>query len=451
MNIIVIGCGKVGVDLAKMLAVEKHDVTVIDTNADKVDRTVSQFDVQGICGNGTSYRLQLEAGAANCDLLIAVTGTDEVNLLCCLMARKAGCTHAIARIQNPIYNEEARYLTDELGLSMTINPELACAEHIAKLIESPGVLDITTFAKGRIDLIKLPIPGDSVVDGMKVYEFATKINAQTLVTAIERNNEVIIPNGSTELKAGDDMYVITRPQEIFRLIPKLGIKTRTIKSVLIAGGGNTSYYLAKKLEDLPINVKIIESNRSRCEFLSEVLPNAMIINGSIVDREVLMEEGITDSDAVVSLTNLDEENLVLSAFASKVGKGMTITRLNTISFDEVLRDLPLGAVVSPKVITTKSILQYVRALQNTHGNNIETLYRILNDRVEVLEFKVNKETKIAGKALMDMKLKKNLLVCAIVRGGKLITPGGKDEIRMWDRVVIVTTHKGLKDINDILA
>ncbi|MBR1470723.1 MAG: Trk system potassium transporter TrkA [Lachnospiraceae bacterium] len=451
MKIIIVGCGRVGYDLAKQLSEEKHDITIIDTNPDKLERTLSVLDVQGVEGNGTSFRVQLEAGARDCDFMVAVTGQDEVNLLCCLMAKKAGSRHAIARVRNPIYNEEIGYLTDEFGLSMTINPELACAENIAKLIEVPSALDIMTFAKGQIDLIKLPIPADSPIHDMTVYEFANTFSKTTLITAIERDKQVIIPNGRTVLKAGDDMYVIVRPLEILRLLPKIGIKTKPIRSVLIAGGGTTAYYLAKKLSTLPIDVKIIEIDRDRCETLSEQLPSAMIINGNATDRQLLMEEGITDKDAIVSLTDLDEENMVLSMFCSKMSKARTITRLNTIAFDEVLADLPIGAVVSPKAITTKRILQYVRSLENTHGNNIETLYRILDDRVEVLEFRVRKDAKVTDTPLMDLKLKKNLLVCAIIRQGQIITPGGKDEIHAGDRVIIVTTQMGLKDISEILA
>ena len=453
MKIIIVGCGRVGYALAQQLSEEKHDITVIDTKADKLERMVSVLDVQAVEGNATSFRVQQEAGVRSCDMMIAVTGQDEVNLLCCLIARRSGIRHAIARVQNPIYNEEVQYLQDELGLSMTINPQLDCAKSIAKLIEVPGALDITTFARGRIDLVRLPIPKDSPVDGMTIIDFANKISKDTLVTAIERDGAVIIPNGHTKLLSGDNMYVILQPKQIVGLCQKLGIKTKPIHSVLIAGGGTTAYYLAKQLSNLPIDVKIIEQDHVRCEHLSEMLPGAMIIEGNAADRQILMEEGVAEKDAMVALTNMDEENLVLSMFCNKVSKGKTktITKLNTISFDEVLKDLPIGVVVSPKTITTKTILQYVRALENTHGSNIETLYRILDERVEVLEFKVRPDSKITGKPLMELKLKKNLLVCAILRKGRVITPGGKDEILPGDNVIIVTTELGLKDVDDIRA
>ncbi|MCR5249358.1 MAG: Trk system potassium transporter TrkA [Lachnospiraceae bacterium] len=450
MKVIIVGCGRMGYALAKQLSEENHDVTVIDTRADKLERTLAVLDIQGVEGNGTSFRVQQEAGVKECDMMVAVTGQDEVNLLCCLIARRSGIQHAIARVQNPIYNEEIQYLSDELGLSMTINPQLACARNIAKLIEVPGALEITTFAKGRIDMVRLPIPKDSPVDGMTIVDFANKISNDTLVTAIERDGDVIIPNGRTKLLSGDYMYVILRPAQIVELLRKLGIKTKPIRSVLIAGGGSTAYYLAAQLSNLPIDVKIIEQDHARCEQLSGLLPKAMIIEGNASDRQVLMEEGITEKDAMVALTNMDEENLILSMFTSKVSKAKTITKLNTISFDEVLSDLPVGVVVSPKQIAAKSILQYVRALENTHGSNVETLHRILNERVEVLEFKVRGDSKVTNTPLMELKLKKNLLVCGILRNGRLITPGGKDEILPGDNVIIVTTVLGLKDIGNIL-
>lgn len=450
MKIIIIGCGKVGYDLAKQLSEENHEITLIDTNAEKLDRALATLDVQGIEGNGTTFRAQIEAGGKECDLLIAMTGEDEVNLLCSLIGKKVGAKHTIARVRNPIYNEEIGYLSDEMGLSLAINPELSCARYIAKLLEIPSALDISSFANGRIDFIKLPIAQDSPVDGLSVYEFATNVHSATLICAVVRDGEVIIPNGSTRLLAGDDMYVIAPPQELHRLLPKLGIKAKPIRSVMIAGGGKTGFYLAKHIEGLPMDVKILEIDRERCEYLSENLPGAMIINGNAADREILMEEGLDSMDAFVTLTSMDEENLVLSLFSSKVGKAKTIAKLSNISFGEVIAGLPVDVVVNPKEITAKSILQYVRALQNSRGSNVESLYRILDGRVEALEFIARSDSRVVDIPLMELKLKKNLLICAIVRHRKVITPGGKDRILAGDHVVVVTTNKGLKDIGDIL-
>jgi trk system potassium uptake protein TrkA len=285
---------------------------------------------------------------------------------------------------------------------------------------------------------------------MTILDFANKIRSDTLVTTIERDGAVIIPNGHTKLLSGDNMYVILQPKQIVGLCQKLGIKTKAIRSVLIAGGGTTAYYLAKRLERDAMEVKIIELDKTRAEELSELLPDTMIINGDASDRQLLMEEGISNRDGFVTLTGLDEENMVLSMFAGKMGHAKTITKLNHVSFEEVVSDLPIGAIVSPKAAIAKMILQYVRAMENSYGSNVETLTRLLDGKVEALEFVIRQESDVTGKPLMELKLKKGILVCAIVREGRVITPGGHDDIRLGDNVVIVTTNEGLNDIKDIL-
>lgn len=451
MKIIIVGCGKVGYAIAEQLNEEGHDITVIDTNGEKVEQAISTLDVQGIEGNGTTFNTLQEAGIKISDLLIAVTGKDEVNLLCCLIAKKASNCSTIARVRNPEYVSEMNYLREELGLSMVINPELTCARGISHLIEIPSALDFTTFAKGRANMIKLSIPEGSVIHDMTVIDFSKKINSKTLICAIEREREVIIPDGNTILRKNDKMYVIIPPSELHSLLSKIGIKAKPIKNVLIAGGSKVAYYLTKCLEEARIQVKIIEKDFKSCERLSELLPHTLVIHGDATDRQLLLEEGIDNMDAFVSLTNMDEENMVLSLFANKVSNAKIITKIDKVSFEEVINELPIGTIACPKNITAKSIIQYVRGVQNSFGSNIETLYRILDDKVEAIEFKVNHDSKVTGKPLMDLNIKKNLLVCAIFRDGKIITPTGKDTIENGDSVLIITTNKGLADITDILA
>lgn len=451
MKIIIVGCGKVGYALAQQLNEEGHDITVIDTNGEKVERAISTLDVQGIEGNGTTINTLMEADINISDLLIAVTAQDEVNLLCCLMAKKAGNCNTIARVRNPEYVNEMNYLRDGLGLSMVINPELTCATSISHLLEIPSALDFTTFGKGQAGLIKLSIPEGSILDNMTVIEFASKIHTKTLICAIERGRDVIIPDGNTVLRENDKMYVIISPSELHSLLAKIGIKAKPIKNVLIAGGSKIAYYLTKRLEESHIRVKIIEKDFHNCQRLSELLPRTLIIHGDATDRQLLLEEGIDDMDAFVSLTNMDEENLVLSLFANKVSNAKIITKVDKVSFEEVISDLPIGSIACPKNITAKSIIQYVRGVQNSFGSNIETLYRIIDDKVEAIEFKVNQDSKVTGTPLVSLDIKKNLLVCAIFRDGRIITPTGKDTIESGDGVLIVTTNKGLADITDILA
>ncbi len=451
MKIIIVGCGKVGYTLAQQLDEEGHDITVVDTNGDKIEQAISTLDVQGVEGNGTTFNALDEAGIKMADLLIAVTAQDEVNLLCCLMAKKTGNCNTIARVRNPEYVNEMDYLREGLGLSMVINPELTCARGIANLIEVPSALDFTTFGKGRANLIKLSLPEDFAMDNMTVIEFSKKVHGKTLICAIERGREVIIPDGNTVLKAKDKMYVVLPPSELHSLLSKIGIKAKPIKNVMVIGGSRIAYYLAKKLEESRIRVKIIERDFKHCEKMSELLPHTLIINGDATDRQVLLEEGIDEVDAFVSLTNMDEENLVLSLFANKVSKAKIVTKVDKVAFEEVIGELPVGTIACPKNITAKSIIQYVRGLQNSFGSNIETLYRIIDDQVEVIEFKVNQDSKVVGVPLMDLNLKKNLLVGAIFRKGKIITPSGKDRIESGDRVLIITTLKGLANLSDILV
>ncbi len=451
MKIIIVGCGKVGYALAQQLDEEGHDITVVDTDAAKIEQAISTLDVQGIEGNGTTFNALAEAGIKVADLLIAVTAQDEVNLLCCLMAKKTGNCNTIARVRNPEYVNEMDYLREGLGLSMVINPELTCARGIANLIEVPSALDFTTFGKGRANLIKLSLPEEFAMDGMTVFEFSKKVHGKTLICAIEREHEVIIPDGNTVIKAKDNMYVVLPPSELHSLLSKIGIKAKPIKNVMVIGGSRIAYYLAKKLEESRIRVKIIERDFKHCEKMSELLPHTLIINGDATDRQVLLEEGIGEVDAFVSLTNMDEENLVLSLFANKVSNAKIITKVDKVAFEEVIGELPVGTIACPKNITAKSIIQYVRGLQNSFGSNIETLYRIIDDEVELIEFKVNQDSKVIGVPLMDLSLKKNLLVGAIFRKGKIITPSGKDCIEPGDRVLIVTTLKGLANLSDILV
>ena len=451
MKIIIVGCGKVGYTLAEQLNEEGHDITVVDSNEEKIEKAISTLDVQGVVGNGTTFNTLLEGGIKNSDLLIAVTARDEVNLLCCLMAKKTGNCNTIARVRNPEYMNEMTYLRDVLGLSMVINPELTCARGISNLIEVPSALDFTTFGKGRANLIKLSVPEDSDIDNMTVMDFSKKVHSKTLICAIEREHEVIIPDGNAVLRSNDKIYVVIPPSELHSLLGKLGIKEKRIKNVMVIGGSRIAYYLAKRLQEAHIRVKVIEKDFQSCERMSQLLPHTLIIHGDATDRQVLLEEGIEEVDAFVSLTNMDEENLVLSLFANKVSDAKIITKVDKVAFGEVIGDLPVGHIACPKNITAKSIIQYVRGLQNSIGSNIETLYRIIDDQAELIEFRVNQESKVTGVPLMKLNTKKNLLVCGIIRNGKIITPSGKDTIELGDAVLIVTTNKGLANINDILV
>lgn len=450
MNIIIAGCGGVGCTLAEQLTAEGHEVTVIDNNSKNLQNVVSQFDVMGVQGNSTSYVTQMEAGIDKADLLIAVTDHDEVNMLTCLIAKKAGNCQTIARVRSPQYFTEIDYIRDELGLSMAVNPEFAAAQEISRLIQIPSALEVDTFAKGRVNLIKIEIPTGSELDQLMLSDFSAKIGADALICIVEREKEVFIPGGGFVLQAGDKIYVTMQISALNDFLNKIGIKEKPIKKVMIAGGGTLGYYLGRILTEARMQVKIIEKNGERCAELSELLPKAMIINGNATDKQLMIEEDIETTDAVTAVTNLDEENLLLALYANKVSNAKVITRINRLSFEDVLGDLPIGSTVTPKDITAEYIIRYVRSMQNSYGSNVETLYRMVDNQVEALEFNVDKEARVTKATLGELKIKKNTLICCIKRDKKIIRPTGRDIIMPGDSVIVVTTNRGLNGIDEIL-
>lgn len=452
MNIIIAGCGKVGSALAQQLNDEGHNITIIDNSAERLQPALSALDVQGIVGNATSFRTQQEAGIEDSDLFIAVTGKDEVNLLSCLIAKKASNCQTIARVRNPEYFNEINYLKQCMGMSMAINPEFAAAKEIAHLIQVPDAMEIDTFAKGRIDLLRVAISENSPLHNMKVQEFSKHFNHEILICILVHEHHVSIPNGDTVLQAGDTISVIMPKEKInaFYKATKLS-STKEVRDVIIAGGGTISYYLAAILIHSGIHVKIIEKDRNRCDFLSVALPSASVIYADATDHSVLQEEGLSLTDAFVSLTNMDEENVFLSLYANKVStRCKKITKINRLALNEIVDDLPIGSIVAPKHITAEYILQYVRSQSNSYGSNVEALYRLMDNQVEALEFHVAENSSVTDIPLIDLNLKQNLLICCIVRGSQIITPTGRDTIQLGDTVIVVTTHKGLQDICDIL-
>lgn len=449
MNIIIVGSGKVGYTLAQHLNAEGHEITVIDSDEDKVREISSEMDIYCVLGNGTSYLAQKEAGVEKADLLISVANQDEINLLSCLMAKKAGNCQTIARVRNPEYYQEIGYIREELGLSMSINPEWEAASEMARLVQYPSALAAETF-RGRVSLLHIVIPEQSVLNGMKIADFSSKISRQVLVCIVKRGKEVFVPGGDFVMQAGDAISVSLPIREATPFFKKIGVPANPIKSIMIAGGGMISFYLAKLLQDTGVEVKIIEKSKKRCEVLSEALPKALIIQGDTIDKELLLEEGIQNVDALAALTEIDEENIMLSLYAKRVSHAKTMTKVDKIEFPEVIDELGIDTLIVPKVITAVSIIRYVRAMQNTVGSNVQTLYRLMDGKVEALEFIASRTAKVIGKPLSELRIKKNLLICSIKRKGKVLTPTGNDVINSGDSVIIVTTNLGLNDLDDIL-
>ena len=450
MNIIIIGCGKVGLTLAELLAAEKHDVVLVDESSQKLSSVPEEIDALRILGNGASINTQIEAGIETADILIAVTGSDELNLLCCLIAKKAGHCHTIARVRNPIYNKELDFIKVKLGISMIINPELTAAIEISRLLRFPSAIKIDTFAKGRVELLKFRIRSEFGLDGMPINQIAGHSNSNILICAVERGDDIFIPGGDFILRNNDLLSIMASPQNSVAFFHRIGFKTNQVKNAMIVGGGKFGYYTAKLLLDMNIDVRIVENDRDRCEELSLLLPDATIICGDGTDKQLLMEEGLPQAESFVTLTGLDEENILLSLFAQANSHAKLVTKVTKIAFTEIINNLDIGSVIYPKHLTADYILQYVRAMSNSIGSNVETLYQILDNRAEALEFAIHETSDVTDIPLSDLTLKSNLLIGSINRGGKTWIPRGQDTIQVGDTVIIVTTQKGLGDIRDIL-
>ena len=450
MKIVIIGDGKVGYKLAKQLSVENYDVVLIDSNEKKLRFAIDRLDISCVAGNGADAEVQKQADVPHADLVIACTSADECNMLSCLIARRLGARHTIARVRNPVYSQEIGFIKEKLGISMIINPELAAAREISRLLRFPAAIKIDPFSRGRVELLKFKVLPEFGLDGMTVSKITEKYRCDILFCAIENKNELSIPGGDHIIHDGDFVSIIATPQNTALFFKKIGFKTHQVKSVLIIGGGTISIYLAKAMASTKIPVKIVEQDPQRCEFLSEQLPGATIINGDGTDRSLLFEEGLETAGAFVTLTNLDEENIFLSMFAKTVSKAKLVAKVNRLPYTDIIDDLDIGSVIYPKYLTADSILRYVRAMQNTIGSNVETLYHILDNQAEALEFAIHDYSSVVGVPLSELKLKKNLLVCCLSRNGIIRIPRGQDSIQIGDNVIIVTTHKGLHDICDIL-
>lgn len=450
MQIIIVGCGNVGSTLTEQLSSEGHNITVIDVDNQRLQNLINNNDVMGVIGNGASFAVQKDAGVEHTHLLIAVTGSDEVNLLCCLIARKTGGCHTIARVRNPIYSMEIGYIKDELGLSMVVNPEFTAAQEITRLLKFPSAITIDTFTKGRVEVIKYRVGADSVLCDQSLQQINSKLKADILICTVERDENVYIPSGNFIIRERDEISIVGTPQKTLAFFKKMGAAVTRAKNVMIIGGGEIAFYLAKQLLAMGIQIKIIEIDKERCDELSELLPKAAIINGDGTDRNLLMQEGLMQTEAFVSLTNVDEENIMLSLFAKSMTKAKLITHVHRISYDEIIDSLDIGSIIYPKYLTAEHITKYVRAMDNSLGSNIETLYRLNDNRVEALEFVVKKDSPVVGIPLQDLQIKPNILICSINHKGTISIPGGQSIIQAGDMVIVVTTNTGLNDIRDIL-
>ena len=450
MRIIIVGCGKVGFTLADQLSKDNHELVMIDINPNRVEEIKNVLDVMCLTGNGASFTKLLEAGVAEAGLLIAVTGSDEQNLLCCLIARRAGCSQAIARVRNPVYQDEIEYLQKELGLAMIINPEYEAAHEIARIFQFPSAIKIETFTDGKVELLHFRISGNSPLKGEKLSNLKARFNSNVLVSAVTRGDNLVIPNGNFTFEENDRVSIIGKRHDAMEFFRKIGLMRNRISNAMIAGGGKIPFYLTQSLLKAGIDVTIIEMDRQRCEELADQLPQATIIHGDATDQRILEEEGLADAQGFAALTGLDEENILVSLYARKASKAKIITKVNRITFASVIQGLDLDVVINPRMITADRIIRYARSLKNSENSNVENLYRLEDGKAEALEFLIKEKSEITDTPLQDLDIRSNTLICSIARNGEIIIPSGRSEIRVGDSVVVVLAGYKVSDIREIL-
>lgn len=451
MKIVIVGSGNVGYHLAELLVEEGHDIVVIDRRTKTLEKMVEVLDIKGIHGNGSYYDVQMEADIPNADLVIAVAQRDEINMLTCLLAKKLGAKHTIARVRDQDYSKHLYLLKEELGLSMSINPELAAAREIARILKFPSALKIDTLAKGRVELIHFKLGINNPLCGRSLQDISDKISHKVLISAVERDSDVDMPTGSYTLQAEDKVHIIGKSADITMFFKTLGLFMPRSKYVMIVGGGQITFYLARQILELGMQVKIIEKDRERCLELCEHLPSATIINSDGSDQDVLIQERIESADSFIALTDNDETNLIVSMFAKSKNAAKVITKINRSRYMDLLQKLGIDSVISQHLITSDTIARYVRAMQNTTGSGVQTLYRFAGDKAEALEFIAERDTKNLDKPIRDLKLKKNMLIAALVRKGEVMIPDGSDKIMQGDNVIVVTTNNKISSLDDIFA
>lgn len=451
MKIIIFGCGKIGTTLISSLSGEGHDIIAIDSNPKTIEEVTNIYDVIGLCGNGIDCDTMVEAGIEDTELFVAVTGSDELNMLGCFMAKKMGAKHTVARIRNPEYNDEnLAFMKQQLDISVTLNPDLSVAHEIFNLLRFPSATKIETFSERKLEIVDFHLKEDAAFIGHSLLELRKKIDAKFLICDVVRGEEVFIPDGNFVLKEGDTVGLTASHDEVRKLFKLLGMTHKHTKSVMILGASRIAYYLAKRLLSDGVTVKIIDKDPERCAEFSTKLQQAIMILGDGMDQEVLLEEGINSTDAFIALTGTDEENILSSFFAVNQKVPTVIAKVNRTELASTAEKLGLDRIVSPKNTVSNVVSRYARALENSMGSNVETLYKLVDGKAEVLEFNVLNDFEFVNIPLKDMKLKSNVLIAGIIRKRKPIIPSGLDVILPGDKVIVVTSGRHLGDLSDIM-
>ena len=449
MKIIIVGCGKVGLRLTAQLNEEGHNITVIDIDGEQVRRAATMYDVMGIEGNGTSYQTLQKADIEHTDILIAVTQSDEVNLLCCVIARKTSC-RTVARVRNPIYSEEYNIIQQKLGVALIINPEKSAAQDIKQLIQFPTAIEVDEFVDGKLELIRFKVPEDSVLNGVQLKDSGI-LKSGILVCVAERDGASFVPDGLFTVHSGDILSVIIIAETAKKELRSIGVAEGKIKNTVVVGGGGMAVYLAKLLTGAGIRVKLIEKEKKRCEELCEMIPEATVIYGDGVSPELYKEEHLDQAGAVIAATEVDEENIIFSLFAKKNSSSRVITKVSHLGYGSIVDTLPLDSIINPLDIAADHIIRFVRGFERTDSSAVESLYRLNGGNAEAIEFRLESSSDLFGKAIMDIPIRKNTIIAAVIRNGQIIIPGGSDHLAAGDSVIIVTTNRGYRVLDDIVS
>ncbi len=451
MKIILVGCGKIGGAILEQLIAEGHDVVAIDSNIKVLNAAVDQYDCMGVCGSGTDCNTLSEAGAGEADLFVAVTGSDEFNMLSCFMAKGMGASHTIARIRNPEYNDHnLDFLKEQLELSLAINPEALAAVDAYHVMKLPSAAKIDTFSGGSFQMVELRIKEDSELNDTTLIDLRKKYKANFLICAVRRGNEVHIPDGTFTLKTGDRIGIMAAHSEIEKLLRQMGLMQKQVKNAIIVGAGRIAYYLAKMLIKSGTSVKVIDHNLEKCNALCEAVPEAIVIQGDATKQEILLEEGITTTGALAALTEIDEVNILLSLFAANQKVPKVISKVSRQEFTSMAESMGIESIISPRQAIADVLVRYARGLENSKGAKMETLYKIMDSDAEALEFLIPENCPVANQPLKELKLKKNVLIAGIKRGRKAIIPSGENQILPGDRVILLVAGRRINDIADII-
>ncbi len=449
MYVIIIGQGKMGSTLTARLCNDNHDIVVVDTKPDRVTAMVEQYDVMGICGNGSTIDILKEAGAEKAKLLIATTASDELNILCCTFAKKLGTENTIARVRNPVYASQGQFLREKIGINMTVNPEFETANEISRIIRFPSVANLDSFARGKVEIARIVLHADNPLCDMKISDIRKRFKAKVIVCAVQRSGEVIIPDGSFELKCEDSINITGSRSEISSFLKQINVYKRKINNVMIIGGGRIGFYLSELLSDTGRNITLIDSNLDRCNALSDELSDITVVHGDGTDQDILEEQNIENQDALVALTGIDEENIIVSLYAESRKVEKVIAKVDRHSYS-ILNEIGVETLVSPQTVAGDLVTRYVRALENSaDSSQIQTLYKIVGGKIEAAEFIVPDNWNYNDVTFRDLDLRPNLIVGCIIRNGKILFPGGDDCIRSRDNIIVINAGKSLKKLTDI--